>query len=254
MPTRHHLCDHDVSRATEQGFTLIEALVAMMIVAMVVISYIGVRTNALIDATRARNWRLAREIAEERLSELRAGAHEVPPESGNLISLEDKYEPRWAYKIVIGESAVADLEGELASQSAGGDAAATERNDWQRNREDYRKAKDQGLSYSEYQDKLAEEDYQRRMAEQAPSEDDLEEVAVVVYFPKLEPEYPDEQEYLVIKSRVSTLAISGMTPEQAAAVAKAKGLDPSSTTSPATAGGSSGSSGNAASGGGEAGR
>jgi len=88
------------------------------------------------------------------------------------------------------------------------------------------------------------------MDEQAPSEDDFEEVAVVVYFPKLEPDYPDEREFLVIKSRVSTLAISGMTPEQAQAVAKAKGLDPSTSSTPATAGGSS----SAASGGNEAGR
>ncbi len=236
----------------ERGFTLVEALVAMMIVAMVVISYIGVRTNALIDATRARNWRLAREIAEERLSELRAGAHEVPPESGNLISLEEKYEPGWSYKIVLGEAAVGELEGELADEASGGDAAAAERSDWQRSREDFRKAKEQGLSYSEYQDKLADEDYQRRMDEQAPSEDEFEEVAIVVYFPKLEPDFPDQQDYLVIKSRVSTLAISGMTPEQAAAVAKAKGLDPSTSATPATAGASG--SGGTTPGGSEAGR
>ncbi|MFM1873452.1 MAG: hypothetical protein RL398_2874 [Planctomycetota bacterium] len=212
----------------EEGFTLIEALVAMMIVAMVVISFIGIRTNSLIDATRARNWRLAREIAEEKLSELRAGAHEVPPESGTTISLADKYEEGWSYKIVIGESAVTDLESELASDAAGGDSQALERSEWQRQREEYRKASDQGLSYTEYQDKLAEDDYRRRMEEQAPSEDDFEEVAVAVFFPKLEPDYPEQKDTLVIKARVSTLAISGYTPEQADAVARAKGLTTSS--------------------------
>lgn len=212
----------------EEGFTLIEALVAMMIVAMVVISFIGIRTNSLIDATRARNWRLAREIAEEKLSELRAGAHEVPPESGTSISLADKYEEGWSYKIVIGESAVTDLESELASDAAGGDSQALERSEWQRQREEYRKASDQGLSYTEYQDKLAEDDYRRRMEEQAPSEDDFEEVAVAVFFPKLEPDYPEQKDALVIKARVSTLAISGYTPEQADAVARAKGLSTSS--------------------------
>ena len=49
---------HD--RAAERGMLLLEALVAMLIVAVVTISYIGIRTTALIDATRARNWRLAR--------------------------------------------------------------------------------------------------------------------------------------------------------------------------------------------------
>lgn len=226
-----------MARAGERGFTLIEALVAMVIVAMVVISYIGVRTTALIDATRARNWRLAREIAEEKLSELRAGAHEVAPESGNLISLEDKYEPGWAYKIMLGESAVAELEGDLAQMAAGDDASATERNDWQRSREDYRKARQQGLSYAEYQDKVADEDYERQMREQTPSEDDIEEVAVAVYFPKLEPNYPGEQDYLVVKARVSTLAISGLTPEQAASMARARGEDSAGGTTPASSGG-----------------
>jgi prepilin-type N-terminal cleavage/methylation domain-containing protein len=51
----------------DSGFTLVEALVAMLIVSMVVISYIGIRTSALLDATYARNWRLAREIAEEKM-------------------------------------------------------------------------------------------------------------------------------------------------------------------------------------------
>lgn len=228
------------ARATgpESGFTLVEALVALAIVAMVVISFIGIRTDALIDATQARNWRLAREIAEEKMSELRAGAHEIAPESGNMISLQDKYEEGWSYKIVLGESDVADLEGEIANMSSGGDTRASERNDWQRNRDEYRKASEQGLSFSDYQDKLAEDDYQERMQDQAPSEDDFEEVAVAVFFPKLEPDYPGEQDYLVIKARVSTLAISGMTPEQAAAVARAKGMESSGTT-PATAGGSS---------------
>ena len=62
------------SRGRESGMLLIEALVAMLIVAMVTIAYIGIRSTALIDATRARNGRLAREIAEEKLSTLQAGA------------------------------------------------------------------------------------------------------------------------------------------------------------------------------------
>ena len=70
---------------------LIEALIAMVIVAMVTISYIGIRTTAMMDALRARNWRLAREIAEEKLSILEAGAHEVPPQSGTMVPI-DKYE------------------------------------------------------------------------------------------------------------------------------------------------------------------
>lgn len=211
-------------RRSEAGFTLIEALVAMMIVALVVISFIGIRTNALLDATRARNWRLAREIAEERLSELRAGAHEVAPESGTVVSLADKYADGWSYKVVIGESAVSDLESEIANEASGGDGEARERSEWQRQREEYRRASERGLSYADYQDQMAQDDYLRRMEEQAPSEDEFEEVAVAVYFPKLEPDYPNQKDALLIKARVSTLAISGYTPQQAASVARAKGL------------------------------
>ena len=107
-------------RPDERGMMLLEALVAMLIVAVVTITYIGIRTTALIDATRARNWRLAREIADEKMSELKAGAHEVPPESGIRVPI-DRYEG-FAYMIALGESAVADAEGQVAEESAG-DAA-----------------------------------------------------------------------------------------------------------------------------------
>ncbi len=211
-----------MQRAGQAGFTLIEALVALMIVAMVVMQFLGIRTSALIDATKARNWRLAREIAEERLSELQAGSLETPPKSGELISLEQKYRG-FAFKIVIGETSVAEVESQLAESAAGGDSAASERLDWQRDRDQYRKASEQGLSHADYEDKLREEDEKRRMEDKAPSETEFEEIAVVVYFPKLDADSPDQKDSLMIKSRISTLAVSGLTPEQAASVAAAKG-------------------------------
>lgn len=203
----------------ESGMLLVEALVAMVIVATVTIAYIGIRTDALIDATRARNWRLAREIAEERLSELMAGAHEIQPESGQVIPI-DRYEG-FSYKIVLGESAVADVEAEVANEAAGDDSQARDRIDWERNREDYRRAQERGLSAQEY-DEQKFDDINERLAEKAPSEDEIEEVAVVVYFPKLDGDYPGQQEALLIKARVSTLAISGMTPDQASTLQDAK--------------------------------
>ena len=106
-------------RSAERGMLLIEALVAMLIVATVTVTFIGIRSNSLIDATRARNWRLAREIAEEKLSVLQAGAHEVPPESGMLLQV-DKYDG-FSFKIVLGETAVANAEGEVANEAAGDD-------------------------------------------------------------------------------------------------------------------------------------
>ena len=205
----------------ESGFTLIEALVALMIVSMIVIEYIGIRTTSLIDATQARNCRLARELAEEKMSELQAGARETPPECGAEVSFE-KYKG-FSYKIEIGETNVSKLEGEVGTSAAGENAEATDRLEWQRNRENYRKASSQGLSSTEYRDKLDEQDYQRKMAEEAPSADKFEEVAVVVYFPKMPADYPNQKDSLLIKARLSTLALSGLTPKQAESVAQSKG-------------------------------
>lgn len=222
------------------GFALIEALVALAIVALVVITFLGIRTEALVDATHARNWRLAREIAEEKMSELRAGARETPPQSGMEVKL-DKYDG-WSFKILIGETSVSNEESLIADAAAGEDTAASERAEWQRDREQYRKASSQGLSYAEYQDKLMEEEAQRKLEDKAPTETDFEEVAVVVYFPKLNAEYEGEKDSLMIKSRVSTLALAGLTPEQAEAVAAAKGETPASAGPIGAGPGNSGSS------------
>lgn len=207
----------------ERGFTLLEALVAMMITSLIVLSFLGIRTNALVDATQARNWRLAREIAEEKMSELQAGARDTMPENGLKIPLE-KYEG-FEYEIVIGETNVADVEGELATSAAGEDTEARDRADWQRRREDYRKASSRGLSAIEYSDQR-NEDVNLRLAEKVPSDTDFEEVAVVVYFPKLGASYEGEKDSLMIKARLSTLAISGRTPQEAQQEAAARGQGP----------------------------
>lgn len=231
--------------STERGFTLVEALVALGIVAMVVVGYIGIRTSALMDATQARNLRLAREIAEQKMSELQAGAREMAPTSGETVKLDD-YEG-FSFKIVIGESNVADAEAEVGNEAAGDNETATERLEWQRDREDFRRAQSRGLSRAEYDDQRLE-DINQRLAEKAPSATEFEEVAVVVYFPKLEPEYPDQKDALVIKARLSTLAISGMTPEQASAIALSKGQSPTEGAGGAAAGGGAGSGGAGSSG------
>lgn len=215
----------------ERGFTLLEALIAMMITSLIVLSYLGIRTNALVDATQARNWRLAREIAEEKMSELQAGARDSMPENGLKIPIE-KYEG-FEYEIVIGETNVADVEGELATNAAGEDTEARDRADWQRRREDYRKASSRGLSAIEYSDQRSE-DVNLRLAEKVPSDTDFEEVAVIVYFPKLGASYEGEKDALMIKARLSTLAISSRTPQEAQQEAASRGQTQGSNTGGAT--------------------
>lgn len=231
-----HVSVPAANRGDERGMMLLEALVAMAIVAMVTISYIGIRTTALIDATSARDWRLAREIAEEKLSELKAGAHEVPPQSGMLIPIE-KYEG-FSYKVVMGEAEVSEIESEIASNAAGDNQEAQDRNDWNQSRNDLREAQRLGLSAQDYEDRNLQ-DINDRLAESAPSADEFEDVAVVVYFPKVDGDFPEQEEALLIKARVSTLAISGLTPDQAQSLAEARGesADPAAGGAPEAGGG-----------------
>ncbi|MEC7582688.1 MAG: prepilin-type N-terminal cleavage/methylation domain-containing protein [Planctomycetota bacterium] len=217
-PTRHTT---EQGSPSEQGFTLLEAIVALAIIAMVITSYLGIRTAAVADGLEARNWRLAREIAEERMSELLAGAHELPPESGERVPLEE-YDDFY-YQILIGESAITDAEAAIADQEAMASGEQDERSEWQNNREVYRKASARGMSQLEYEDAIREDEYQREMESRVPSESEFEEVAVIVYFPKVLEEYEGQEETFIIKARASTLSITGYTPEQALQVAESRG-------------------------------
>ena len=210
---------HDPQATQQQaGFSLIEVVVALAVVATVVMAYLGIRTNAVADGIEARNWRLAREIAEERMSEVMAGAHEVPPQTGVDISLADRYEG-FHYRIYIGETAVSEMESEIAGAQSG---TAGERSEWQRNRDLYRKASGQGMTAIEYEEQIAQDEYERELEDRVPSDGEFEEVAVVVFFPKLNG-FDGEEETFVIKARASTLAISGMTADQAQMVAESRG-------------------------------
>lgn len=230
----------------QAGFTLLEAMVAVMIVAMVVASFLAIRTNAVADGMEARNWRLARELAEEKMSELQAGARETPAQSGQMMEIE-KYRD-FTYTIAIGETAIGELESKIAEdQSEGGNEQASARQEWQRNRDSYLKASASGKSYSDYQDQRAQEDYQRELQEKPPDETELEDVAVAVFFPKLNANFEGQKEAFLIKSKASTLALSGLTPDQAKLVAESKGQS-TPAAGGSTPGGANGAGNNAANG------
>lgn len=231
------------------GFTLIEVAIAMAILSLVVLGSIAMRTGALTDAQEARDWRVAREIAEELLCELRAGARELPPTSGQEAKVE-KY-PSFTYRFLIGETAIADYEASTASEldaSTGGSTG--DRLAWQRQRDDLRVAQQKGVSlqqYHETQDQLNQE-------EKLPTEDDYEDVAIVIEFPIRRIERLAEKSFdtFTLKAKVCTMALQGLTPEKAEAYQKAKGKDPKGTgsTTPGgtptggNAGGTSGQRGN----------
>jgi prepilin-type N-terminal cleavage/methylation domain-containing protein len=225
-----------MNKTEESGFTLIEALVALAIVALVVTPCLMFRTGSLVDASEARNWRVARELAQEILSELRAGAREEPPD----FQMDREPIPKmkdvdgWAYQIVIGEENISSLEGDIEGEAEVGNedqaaATASERRAWQRERDDLRKARQKGVSFYQYREQsdLEEEDRLAR-DELPPSEDEFEEVAVFVFFPNARAiqGHGGEFSHFVLKARLSTMAIQGLTPEEAETIAEGQVQDP----------------------------
>jgi prepilin-type N-terminal cleavage/methylation domain-containing protein len=222
-----------MSEPNEQsGFTLIEALVALAIVALVVTTCLMFRTGSLVDANEARNWRVAREVASEILSELRAGAREEPPDyqMGRAPIPKMRDVPDWSYQIVIGTDKISEIEGDLESEgesdAEGSQNSASDRREWQRERNDLRKARQQGKSYYEYREKsdLEEEDRLAR-DDLPPSEDEFEDVAVFVFFPnaRLVQGQGGKFSHFVLKATLSTMALEGLTPEEAEIQAESQG-------------------------------
>lgn len=212
------------SDGSSAGFTLVEALVAMAILSIVLLGFLGTRSDALVDSAEARNWRMARELAQQILSELQAGAREIPPTSGEIVPVTEDYPPGFSYQVLIGEEHIAAHEAQMV-QSLETDAGyqQQDRMAWQHERDQQRMARQKGLSLDDWRrQRLAEETEEE---DEVPSETDLEEVAVVVYFPdvRLRDSGSDELNF-VLKAKVSTLAVQGLTPEQAQAMANAKGV------------------------------
>ena len=201
----------------QQGFTLIEALIAIAILALVSLSMLGTRTDAIIDATEARNWLIGREQAEMILSELKAGARDRPPED-----YREKYDIKgyegFYYRIVMGEEFISDVESEQTEELTSEEADATRRrNEWQKERDDLRAADRAGKSLYDYREgqRTDQENYRTEGDDALPiSEDEFVDVAVFVFFPNVRRGESGES-YIVLKARISTLALNGLTPEEA---------------------------------------
>ncbi len=227
-----------------RGFTLVEVTVAMAILALVMLTFLGSRTDAMIDATEARDWRLAKELAEQMLSELRAGAREMPPVSGQEVAIE-KY-PGFTYRFLIGEQAISDYEAGLATEADANEQGTqnAERRNWQRQRDQMRLANQKGLSVDQYQENLLKDSGEEKL----PSEDEIEEVEIIIAFPIVRASRAAESDYdkFTLRAKVCTMALQGLTPEKAEAYAKANGTQnqPGGGGSTSGGSGSSGGSGN----------
>ncbi len=202
------------------GFTLIEVMVAIAVLAIVLLGFLSTRSQALADAIQARNWRLARSIAEEQLSKLQAGGNEFRPEAA---AVEVQGYPDFRYVVLIGEQAIANAEAEIDSLSGDSSTSSGDRRLWQRERDDLRSARQKGVNVDDFR---RQELTDQTDPEAIPAEDEFEEVAVIVYFPNAslsDDDYKTEETF-ILKSKVSTLAINGLTPQQAESLAAQKGV------------------------------
>jgi prepilin-type N-terminal cleavage/methylation domain-containing protein len=225
-----------------RGFTLVEVMVAVTILGIVLLSFLATRSQAMADAIQARNWRLARSIAEEQLSKLEAGGNELRPDP---MPVEVQGYPGFRYAVLIGDQAIANAEAEIDSLAAVDDTTVSDRRLWQRERDDLREARQKGLTVDDYRRQQLTDETD---PEAIPSEDDLEEVAVIVYFPNVSIREDDddrEEETFILRAKVSTLAINGLTPQQAEDMAAQKGVTPPGGSSSGAAGGASPGASNA---------
>ncbi len=210
---------------TQRGFTLVEVMAAVVILGFVITGLMAIRTGAVEDAADARNWRVAREMASQLLSELRAGAREFPPEWGQEQPIRDM--KGFAFVFERDEDRIADLESSIESMSEDEASAKTgELREWQRNRDERRQALHQGITLDEYRQERKQEDYDREMEEAnaIPSETEMVDVAVFVFFPNMrQRDGESDRSYFTLKANVSTMAIQGMTPEETSTLAESRG-------------------------------
>lgn len=207
----------------EAGFTLIEVVIAMGILALYIFTLLGSRTEAMIDAAEGRNKRLAKEVAYQLMSELRAGARELPPTRGERFPIEGYQD--FDAQFIVGEEFIMDHEANMMSMESDNDRV--DRLQYQRERNDLRMARQKGMSYLDYQEQRMDDLYgaDDDPENQVPSEDDYEDVLVVVYFPNVRISEDSSQPEVTysLKTKVSTLALQGLTPEQAEALADSMG-------------------------------
>ena len=219
------------SRTAESGFSLLEVLVALVVLAIAILSLSSLRSNSIGTSAEARNLRVARHIAVQVLSEIEAGMRRCYDERGQEQTIE--HLPMFRYKIVIGEAEIQEEESNLLenANAVSDDEAGTkklERLEWLTHRSEVLRARKQGVDLDELETQELEED-------DSPDADTVEEVAVYVFWPKVRlTEDGDNIAYYRLRGRTTTLALSGLTEEQAEE--KGDGADSSSSSSSGGAG------------------
>jgi general secretion pathway protein I len=192
----------------EGGFSLLEVLVAFAILAISLTLMMTIRTGSVQKAQEGRNTRVAAVLARQVLCEIEAGLHNAFDQEGREQFFED-YEG-FRYRILIGESAISDAE-QAAQELESDDSDASQRKEdrlrWLHSRRDAQlnKLENRTMGETRVEDQVEEPD--------TGDTETFEEVAVVVRY--FAPFRPAGEAELILRSRISTLALKGQTPEEA---------------------------------------
>lgn len=208
------MTEHD--RNEQSGFTLMEVLVALAIMAMAMLSMIGLRSESLVQSTEARNLRVASALATQILSEVQAGMYRAYD-----LANEDQYVEgfeKFPWRLLIGEGAIQEelsIQAEREAESGDQDMIQRqERMDWLQKRALSRKSRLQGISTSQLEDQELEPD-------ETPDDQTFEEIAIIVdYFA---PSKKEDRADFMLRGRATTLALNGLTTEQAEEMNKSEG-------------------------------
>jgi len=193
------------------GFTLVEALVAFAILVLATVGMIWSRSDAVKRAAESRNLRLAMKIARETLDRFEAGMSQRDIYELNYWQPLEEY-PDFAVRVVTRTEDISDFEEDLAM--AAEDEEGLRRLDLEERLRDARRYEESetrsGEGGTAAEDSLVEEE------EQPIDEETLQDLVVGVRYPSFDLErYPDGRGVYILRTQLSTLALSGMTPEEA---------------------------------------
>ena len=189
-----------------KGFTLVEAIVAFAILVIATVGMIWSRTKAIEQATEARNLKIAVKIALETLDFLKAGLNQE-----EVLDLNEWREveglPGYYVRIISGEDEISIYESTRAEASD--DEILLKRLNFEerlkleRDLENQQRY-DQGVNQTQNEE------------EETIDEETFKEVIIVVRYPSTDfKKYPDGIGEYALRVKLSTLALSGLTPEEA---------------------------------------
>ncbi len=206
---------------SEGGFSLLEVLVAVAILSIALLTLAGLRTDSLVTATSARNLRIAQTFAKRILTQLQAGQFDAWELRGTEHQLEEI--EGFSYRIFIGEAEIQEELGRIAEDQADEsgnekDQKRYEKLDWIKRRRMMREARDRGEDTTTLDTASTEEPTEE---DEAPDEETFEDLGVFIYY--FDPKRSDSMGVFSLRGRASTLALSGLTPDEVSKSEEASG-------------------------------